>query len=134
MTNEQKERITTMRHQNYGYIKIAKLLGISDNTVRSYCRRNGLDTCTMSNNNTCKECGKQIKAIGGRKPRKFCSDACRTRWWNSHLDSVDRKAIYHFTCANCGKPFSAYGNRSRKYCSHTCYIAARFKEESSLHE
>ncbi len=134
MTNEQKDKITTMRHQNYGYMKIAQLLELSDNTVRSYCRRNGLDTGTMSNTNACKECGKSIKITGARKPKKFCSDECRTRWWNSHIDSVDKKAMYHFTCINCRKPFSAYGNKSRKYCSHNCYIADRFREERSHHD
>ncbi|RXM53885.1 RNA polymerase subunit sigma-70, partial [Clostridium tetani] len=26
----------------------------------------------------------------------------------------------------CGKEFSAYGNKNRKYCSHNCYIRDRF--------
>ena len=42
MTNQQKEQIRTMRLQGIGYVKIGKILGISDNTVRSFCRRNGL--------------------------------------------------------------------------------------------
>ena len=37
-----------------------------------------------------------------------------------------RKAMYEYTCPTCGSTFYAYGNRSRKYCSHECYIAARF--------
>ena len=128
MTNEQRDRIAAMRRQDYGYIKIAQALGLSDNTVRSYCRRNGLDKGTMYNINLCKKCRKPIKITGGCKPKIFCSDACRTQWWNSHLDSVDKRAIYHFICANCGKSFSAYGNKTRKYCRHDCYIAARFGE------
>lgn len=43
MTNQQRNQIRTMRLQGAGYIKIGKILGISDNTVRSLCRRNGLD-------------------------------------------------------------------------------------------
>ena len=43
MTNQQRNQIRTMRLQGAGYIKIGKILGISDNTVRSFCRRNGLD-------------------------------------------------------------------------------------------
>ena len=39
MTNEQRERITTMRQDGIGYIKIAQALGLSENTVKSYCRR-----------------------------------------------------------------------------------------------
>lgn len=72
--------------------------------------------------NCCRNCGKQLTQTPGRKPVKFCSDTCRTHWWNSHLDKVNRKAFYSFTCAHCGTPFTAYGNNHRKYCSHDCYI------------
>lgn len=42
MTDLQKEQIKTLRLQGIGYVKIGEMLGISDNTVRSFCRRNGL--------------------------------------------------------------------------------------------
>lgn len=45
------------------------------------------------------------------------------------LDIIYRKAVYAYTCAHCGKPFTAYGNKERKYCSHNCYISDRFGEE-----
>ena len=127
MTDLQREEIKALRLQGFGYTKIAQMLGISDNTVRSFCRRSSLGD-TAKNTVVCKQCGKQIKVVPKRKPKKFCSDACRTAWWNSHLDCVDRKAIYEHTCAYCGKSFTAYGNKNRKYCSHTCYIAHRFGE------
>jgi hypothetical protein len=125
MTNEQQLKIMTLRQQGYGYIKIGQMLGVSDNTVRSFCRRNERGKNTKTAVFFCKQCGKQIKPISGRKPKKFCSDACRVLWWNSHMECVNRKAIYPFNCQHCGKPFSAYGNRSRKYCGHVCYIADR---------
>ena len=107
MTNQQKEQIRTMR--------------LSDNTVRSFCRRNGL--CDKSKNAVaCKQCGKLIKIIPKQKPKKFCSDSCRNTWWNEHRDYVNRKANYEYTCACCGRNFTAYGNNHRKYCSHACYI------------
>lgn len=125
MTNSQKEKIREMRSQGISYVKIGEALGISDNTVRSFCRRNGLGD-SSKNVAFCKQCGKRIRIIPKQKPRKFCSDACRNTWWNSHLDLVNRKAIYTYTCVHCGKPFTAYGNKKRKYCSHGCYIAHRF--------
>lgn len=128
MTDLQKEQIKTLRLQGISYVKIGEMLGISDNTVRSFCRRNGLGDAAK-NTVACKHCGKLIKIIPKQKPRKFCSDACRTAWWNSHPDCVDRKAVYAYTCAHCGKPFTAYGNKERKYCSHNCYISDRFGEE-----
>ena len=128
MTDLQREQIKAMRLQGISYVKSGETLGISDNTVRSFCRRNGLGD-TAKNTVACKQCGKLIKIVPKQKPRKFCSDACRTAWWNSHQDCVVRKAVYAYTCAHCGKPFTAYGNKGRKYCSHECYIADRFGEE-----
>lgn len=129
MTNLQKEQIRSMRLQGVGYVKIGQVLGISNNTVHSFCRRNGLNGEFGKNTVCCKQCGKPIKITPKQKPRKFCSDSCRNTWWNNHLNSVKRKAIYHFTCAHCGKSFTEYGNKGRKYCSHECYIADRFGEE-----
>lgn len=125
MTDEQKRKIDDLRQQGLGYMKIGQVMGISDNTVRSYCRRSRLP----SNVVICPQCGRPVKRRSGRKPRRFCSDSCRTAWWNSHLDQVERKAVYQFVCANCEKEFSAYGNTYRKYCSHACYIAHRFGGE-----
>lgn len=128
MTDLQKEKIKSLRLQGISYVKIGEMLGISDNTVRSFCRRNGLGDAAK-NTVACKQCGKLIKIIPKQKPRKFCSDTCRAVWWNSHQESVDRKAVYECICVHCGKPFTAYGNSGRKYCSHQCYISDRFGEE-----
>jgi hypothetical protein len=38
-----------------------------------------------------------------------------------------KKAYYFQFCQFCGAEFAAYGNCNRKYCSHECYINARFK-------
>ena len=133
MTNQQKEKIKALRSQGISYVKIAEMLGISDNTVRSFCRRSSLGKETK-NTVACKHCGKLIKIIPKQKPRKFCSDSCRTAWWNSHPDCVERNAVYAYTCAHCGKPFTAYGNKKRKYCSHQCYIADRYGMERDSRE
>lgn len=104
-----------------------EILGISDNTVRSFCRRNGLGD-KSKNAVACKQCGKLIKNIPKQKPKKFCSDACRNTWWNEHQNCVNQKANYEYTCACCGRHFTAYGNDHRKYCSHACYITDRFRK------
>ena len=109
MTDLQKSQIIALREQGYGYATIATSLGLTKNQVSAFCRRNSSSF-----------------TISRRMSMKFCSDACRTHWWNSHLDKVNRKAFYSFTCAHCGGPFTAYGNDHRKYCSHDCYIADRF--------
>lgn len=128
MTDQQKDQIQTMRRQGLSYVKIGQALGISDNTVRSFCRRNKLGD-PIKNTIPCQYCGKPIKIIPKQKPRKFCSDRCRTAWWNGHREAINRRAFYNFICAHCGREFTAYGNDHRKYCSHQCYIADRFGKE-----
>ena len=38
---------------------------------------------------------KLIKIIPKQKPKKFCSDACRTVWWKLHPECINRKATYN---------------------------------------
>ena len=86
MTEEQKKQIIRLRKKGCGYTAVANKVGISKDTVKSFCRRNGL--------------AGEMAAVQG--------------------DSVPG-------CRECGKPFTAYGNSRRKYCSHECYIRNRFK-------
>ena len=139
MNTQQKTQIASLRRKGYSYTKIAGVLGLSKNTVKSYCRRNDLSSSAIDTfQNTpdatitfCIECGKEIRQVPHRKEKKFCSDACRHKWWNERPEKITRKAIYSYTCARCGKPFTAYGNSHRKYCCHACYIADRFKGDVS---
>lgn len=133
MTQEQKKKIKQLRQFGYGYATIADALGLTKNQVAAYCRRNALTGTKAASHNIdrpdtdcCLSCGKALTQQPGKKKMKFCSNACRVRWWNSHPEKVNKKAIYHFSCACCGKEFTAYGNAHRKYCSHSCYIADRF--------
>ncbi len=128
MTDAQRAAIADYRVKGYGYKKISQLTGICENTVKSFCRRNGAGTEAhlTPSEKACLFCGKPVPQHLDRKEKKFCSDTCRNRWWNSNLDLVHRKAMYEFVCPTCGKPFSAYGNRNRKYCSHACYIEDTF--------
>jgi len=136
MTPEGKSSLSAMRKAGRSYTEIAAELGISKNTVETFCRRNGLTPETESipveitpaptTERLCPHCGKPVIQLEGRKEKKFCSDTCRNRWWNSHMDMVKRKAIYEYTCPTCGSAFTAYGNSHRKYCCHECYIADRF--------
>lgn len=129
MTNDEKAQIAILRDQGWGATKIARELGLSENTVKSYCRRHA-KPAAKSESHRCLCCGKPIQQNPHRKEKKFCSDACRMKWWNSHRDQINRKALYEYTCPQCGQVFQAYGNAYRKYCSHACYIKARFGGDS----
>jgi endogenous inhibitor of DNA gyrase (YacG/DUF329 family) len=124
--------------QGTGYRAIASVVGLSRDIVRNYCKSHGLDGYAsvltinmkeqMIKGQACLACGKEIvQPMTGRK-RKFCSDECRRRWWSAHQDDLKKKptAFYEKECAYCHKPFTAYGNKNRKYCSHECYVRDRF--------
>ncbi len=133
MTDQQKMQINRLRSEGHGYGCIAALLGLSENTVKSHCRRNGLagklgSIIRESGGpvHLCPQCGLPVRQTPGRKEKKFCSDKCRNAWWSAHADKVQRKAYYDFECAHCHKPFRSYGNNHRKYCSTECYMLERF--------
>jgi endogenous inhibitor of DNA gyrase (YacG/DUF329 family) len=138
MTNLQKQRIAELRGQGIGYARIAESLGISENTVKSYCQRNNLGgnmavaTQPADGQTFCRRCGKALTQSPGKKPIKFCSVECRAAWWKAHPDRLNKKALYRVTCSACGAEFTAYGNAKRKYCSHACYVAGRFGKASDL--
>lgn len=55
MTNGEKMLITRQRRQGLGYAEIVRKLGMSVNTVKSYCRRNGIKPAgkTMPGKDAC---------------------------------------------------------------------------------
>ncbi len=126
MTDKEKERIADYRREGYGYTEIAKRMSLSVECVRTYCKRHSLGGVAVKNASYCEECGAVIQQIPSRKHKRFCSDKCRMLWWNTHKESVRRKANYSVICGGCGKSFISYGNKKRKYCSHECYIKKRF--------
>ena len=133
MTDKQKKEIERLRGEQYSYNRISAMLGIPLNTIKTYCRRHDLGgnivekTSTITKGNAkCLMCGVAVAQNIGRKEKKFCSDICRNKWWNSHLDLVNRKANYKYACPCCKREFTVYGNSHRKYCSHECYIRDRF--------
>ena len=131
MTADEKKQISELRASGYGYRRIAQAVGLSENTVKSFCKRHCPEPAAdapgnMESVSTCEACGRQLIQAPHRKKKRFCSDRCRMEWWNAHLDQVKRKANYEFTCPVCKKAFTVYGNANRKYCSLDCYFDDRF--------
>lgn len=136
MTAVQKEHIKNLRSQGESYASIADTLGLSKNTVKSFCQRMNAPLkpakpiSKISDGRTyCKHCGNEVPDNPGRKPKTFCSPECRTTWWAANADQIKQKAVYNFICEHCKQPFTAYGNKTRKFCNHDCYVASRFKKE-----
>ncbi|NCD07643.1 MAG: helix-turn-helix domain-containing protein [Spirochaetia bacterium] len=130
MKSTEKENITKLRNEGYGYTAIANELNISINTIKSFCKANNLGGVKAKRNKQkknisfCLNCGKELEHTPGKKKKKYCSDKCRYQWWNNNRDN---NSTYQIKCKSCNKKFNTYKNSNRKYCSHQCYIADRFK-------
>ena len=117
-----KEQIFGLRAKGYGAKRISRELGVSLNTVKSAIRRsNGESTDACS----CKNCGKEI-GNAARHRKVFCCDICRSEWWNKRRKSLPKAGGKKSLCAYCGREFSSYSHKGQKYCSHECYIKARY--------
>ena len=101
-TNPTHERIKKLRMANYTYKDIAEIVGMSQNTVQSICQRAGIKCTDIPGKNnkdlaeiqTCKYCGELFVNPWNRKGKTFCSDKCRSSWWNEQrrLGNVTKKA------------------------------------------
>ena len=132
MNDIQRAKIEEMRKEGVGYSGIAIEIGLSKDSVRAYCRKHGLGgvadnkSIGISIKNRCLCCGKAVRQIPTRKEKKFCSDKCRMKWWNSHPEMIKRKNLAQLVCEYCGSDFESK-NPAQKYCSRDCYALVRKK-------
>lgn len=109
------------------YRRIAELLNLPASAVRRYAATLPEPQAQVPDTvvGWCPWCGSRLYQRTDGKTQRFCSDQHRRAWWACHPEARTRTATYTYTCAGCGKPFSAYGNKTRKYCTHACYVAHR---------
>ena len=125
MTINEKQTIDRLRAQGKQYKEIAADTGLGLSAIKMYCQRKNEETAV---DGYCLQCGKPLSFIPQKKKKKYCSDACRMKWWNTHQDQVNRRSGIGQECPLCGRPFLVYGNKRRVYCSRECYARARMKE------
>ena len=123
MNLTQKETIINMREKRMTYAAIAQETGLSINTVKSICYRNGVAKAKEEEPLVpcCKNCGEPITEKSKQRPRLFCSDQCKQTWWNKHRKERNSSSIVPHVCATCGKTFNDYSGANRKYCSQACF-------------
>ena len=139
MTDFEAAQVKEMRLNGMGYRAIAEALGLSRDIVRNHCNAKGMGGYVAATVENLKEregqggicicCGKEMQQEGTGRPRKFCSEKCRRQWWKTHPQEGNRKAPCTTKCECCGTEFSFYNSRNPKYCSHDCYIRARFRRD-----
>ena len=130
LTDAERTKIIEMRSKGIGYKAIGSKLGMSRDAVRRFCKNNNLtgygEAVKINHDEMaiCPNCGKALEQPMRGRPKKFCSDKCRLRWWNDNFSS--HRLGMKTTCAECGRSFMSSPSSKRKYCSHECYIKSRF--------
>jgi len=134
MDKRQIDEILVRRKDGQSMGQISKNTGIPVSTVKSYFRRHRPEgeegSVKDATAELCQQCGKAMKNGGRGKPKRFCKESCRRAWWKAHKDSIGSDSP-QINCIACGKSFVSYESRKRKYCSHECYIHARFGKETN---
>lgn len=143
MTGQQKHDILAMRSQGLTFAQIARETGLSVNTVKSFSRRaseqrhcaskasESKESKKKEQGKVCVHCGKPVHDQPRTKPKRFCSGECRVQWWNARRGKEQRESMLTNACVCCGAVFASYPSAHRKYCSHGCYVAARFRKEGA---
>ncbi len=127
MNNAQQTLIDRYRKSGMKYAEIARRMNLPETTVKSYSYRNPLPDDLPGS--FCPQCGRPLP-VSKFRPRRFCSGACRNKFWTALHADVKGPAGITTVCQYCGKSFQDYKAKNRKYCSHECYISARFKSNS----
>lgn len=125
MTDHERSMIVALQQRGLGYKKIASELGLSVNTVKTFCRRRS--AAVADGKSRCLQCGMVVEQTPHRKQKKYCSDSCRMAWWKEHPELIRRKNSHAYTCPVCGVVFVSK-NPGRVHCSRECYAQARRKE------
>lgn len=69
MNKDEKARIIELREEGLSYTEIAKIMDISKNTIKSFCRRNGITETKKDKGDlgVCEFCRKPISQLEERK-------------------------------------------------------------------
>ena len=129
VTNEQRMIVSALRAQGMGYGAIARKVGISENTVKSFCRRNAQKEdkpVTGAGEHRC--C-----AVGRRSPSKLAGKK-RSSALTSAETSGGMPISIKLTAGRSGRssvqtaagPFRFTGAPRESTASHACYIQHRF--------
>ena len=125
MKPEYKIKILYLRKDEKTCKEIAIELGLSVDSVTKFLQRH---PDYVDENRICPQCGSAFKKSKGHNPKKFCSNECRMKWWNSHRDLIKHKNELDLNCQHCGKVFSSF-TPGRKFCSIHCSLAERYGHE-----
>lgn len=126
LTLKQKQKVIELRNTRYSYNKIAKILIITRDQVRDFCRTETAIEMGLvyeykrkpRNQYKCKYCNKKyIKEDSDIKSIHYCSRECKEK----ENEKRKQETILEKTkqCKKCGNDFVAHSNL-QEYCSKEC--------------
>ncbi len=124
-----KEQLLKMKEHGFSYRRISFLLNIPLSNVKSTVLRARKAPVKKI---YCKTCGKYVKQPKGKKEKNFCSDKCRTKWWNAHKDLIKHSNPVYKKCPICGKVFITYKSQNKIYCCRECYRRAKWVKQTNI--
>ena len=93
--------------------------------------RNSYEYLSRPRVRVCPVCGEVFETLGRGRPKRFCSEECRSKYHHQHPNPANWTTTRIAVCPVCGKEFQAskeYG-RMRKYCSRACANKGRAMEK-----
>lgn len=123
MTYEQTMQISKLMQEGKGYRAIAAEMNLPVNSVKSWCRRH---QAGETKTDCCPLCGRKVVSLPHKRPRRFCSDSCRIKWWSAHPEERTIKTGYTHICRHCGCEF-INNRKTADYCCRECFAKARRK-------
>ncbi len=123
MTEQQIATVVQLRLEGNSSSTIAEATGISVNTIKSYCSRHGIPAPQRVR--TCLLCQATITSA-----ERFCSDACRMAWYESHQGKEPELLR---VCKACGAVFELR-QQNQEYCSKQCFYTDRYHQKSKVDE
>lgn len=118
MKNINKEAIINLKRKGYSYKQISQKIFAPLGTIKSILSRSDL---TFNDYGICKNCGKPIYFVKGKRKKEYCSDICRYQWWNHN-----EPATYKTICPICHTEFQS-AKKNKKYCTIECYQNSRLR-------
>lgn len=144
----ERERVRELRMNDMECKTIAEVMGIPEGVVISHCIRLGLPisgTCRLVKLSPeeenwlryrqgpppdlkCPACGKLIIQPQRGRKKRFCSEQCRFRHWNTKREEKRAETGRETVCENCGKTFFAVKEKEteRRFCCRECYFEYRY--------
>ena len=79
----------------------------------------------------CPVCGEVFETPGRGRPKRFCSEKCRTYYHHKYPNTANWTSTRIAVCPVCGKEFQASREykQKRKYCSRACANKGRAMEK-----